>query len=260
MSSENELERHLLSRSYEDPEEIEDLLDNRYSHHGSQKPVLVFGGLQTRGATEAVSIHKIGDKQAKKRRVNARTSVKSYITRTLAAQSRLCRSLQRDQPVDVATLRKYKIPTFEEFLPMNNLWQGYASDLIKENGKYNESMALQRLSSADFHGCLLSVTKAANPELVGVRGIVVWDSQHSFVMVVPRGADAKPWSSESDSFSRSERVGGLRMIPKKGTIFELDVLNKDVEVYSFVIYGSRFEVRSVERSGRKFKPHSVDDL
>lgn len=256
----NELERHLLSRSYEDPEEIEDLLDTRYSHHGGQKPVLVFGGLQTRGATSVLSITKDGGKLPKKRRVNTRTLVKLYITRTMAAQRRLCRLLQRDQPVDVATLKKYRIPTFEEFLPMNNLWQGYAADLIKENGKYNESMALQRLLLADFHGCLLSVTKAANPELVGVRGIVVWDSQHSFVMVIPRGADAKPWSLSSDHFTRLERVGGLRMIPKKGTIFELDVLDNDDDVYPFVIYGSRFEVRLVERLGRKFKPHSVDDL
>lgn len=147
---------------------------------------------------------------------------------------------------------------------MNKLWQKYAQDLIFQNGNLMQSLSsiLPRLTAADFNGCLLTVLQSRNTNVIGTRGIVVWDAQHSFILVVPRNEDSKEWNEEKSRFSPSEMVGGLKVIPKKHTMFGFDIIDprNENDCYGFTIVGSRFEIRSVERSGKKFKNHSVDDI
>jgi ribonuclease P protein subunit POP4 len=82
-----------------------------------------------------------------------------------------------------------------------------------------------------------------------MKGIVIWDARSSFVMVF------------------EDVPGAIRIIQKKGTIFKVPVY-KVVDVDSersdeplyFEILGSRFMYRAVDRAGRKFKAHAVEDL
>lgn len=37
---------------------------------------------------------------------------------------------------------------------------------------------------ADYNGALLRVTKSKNKTLIGLQGIVIWDSQKFFIMIV----------------------------------------------------------------------------
>lgn len=258
----NELERHLLTRCYDDGERIEELLNTRYNMNGDQKPTIMFTGVATMAPKKDESPSLLKSSLNKRRAATTRRLVKKYILLTITKQKLLAQTHRKEITPEV--LRSHRIPLIEDFLPMNRLWQSYAWGLIHA-GSVTSTVVLPKLALADYNGCLLTVTKAKNPQLVGMRGIVVWDSQHSFVMVVPRGPDARPWSSEQESFTPLELIGGLRMVPKKGTIFEFDVAEPEGagtldDAYGFALIGSRFEVRLIERLGKKFKAHSVDDL
>lgn len=324
MNRNNELEKHLLSRSYESSTKISQLLETRYSITGGQKPIILFkqvgepidkqgklGKLalldETKDRLEIIGQNRIR---------NTRLELRSYIQQTLTSQRRLVKKIQlhhrtstkftKKFPIE-KYLVKYEIPQFEEFVPLSEMWQQYMQNLLfparaqgeksKDEGK-NEQLAekvehlaekdqqlaekgqqlteksqqfdsdsldysqlLPKLASADFNGCIVTVIQSKNTLLVGVRGIIVWDTQHSFIVVVPRDEDSREWNEDKNTFSPTETVGGFRMIPKKGSLFAFDVvLPGDEECVGFTMVGSRFEFRSVDRSGKKFKSHNVDDL
>lgn len=284
------VERHFLSRSYESKKKIEELLENRYSQTGGQKPYLIFG--ERAEPEEPPAEIRAKDKiLTRKRKHHTRVQLKEYISNTIANQKKLSRKIKQyrrqhtkssstQNSIETSTkssnqsfkpfpiekmLDHYGIPTFEEFLPMNNLWQNYMQELLFPNGQiHGPLMVLPRLSSADYSGCLLTVTHSKNTNLVGLRGIVVCDMQYLFVICCPRGQDLREWNENADSADMSplELVGGLRVVAKKGSLFSFDVLlpGNDDECMTYTIVGLRMEFRAVDRSGRKFKNHNVDDL
>ena len=101
---------------------------------------------------------------------------------------------------------------------------------------------------------------------------------------MPRGRDYKEWTPKVENnadlakqLDPAALVGGLKVIPKQYTLFGFDVVlpkkepsqdgemevdneSQEVESIGFTLIGSRFEIRSVERSAKKFKNHAVDDL
>lgn len=288
MNKNNALERHLLTRCYSSEARIEELLSTRYSITGDQKPSLLLiptGQDAENGKTKAL-LHqekaKIVDEAHKKKKYNTRMELKSYIKNTLNNQQKVIKKIQAynrltkknvNQKKPFPTLKlleHYSIPMYEEFIPISNLWQDYMQNLLfpSANNKLPSLISiLPKLSSADYHGCLLTVLKSTNTLLVGVRGIVVWDTQHSFILCVPRANDSKEWNETKETFTPSEQVGGLRIIPKKGCLFGFDVIlpssegqEEEDECIGFTVIGSRFEFRSVDRSGKKFKNHNVDDI
>ncbi|KAL6454188.1 POP4 RNases MRP/P 32.9 kDa subunit [Candida maltosa Xu316] len=282
LTGSNEIEKHLLSRCYDSHSEIVELLASRYSMTGDQKPTILFKHIVTnkdknkRKSLLHVDRNKSTTKITPERKKTTKQELKTYISTTLTNQKKLIKKIQahnRKQsktsfPID-KYLVQYRIPKFEDFLTMNELWQKYMQDLIFINGNLPAlQMILPRLTAADYNGCLLTVLQSRNTTVVGLRGIVVWDNQHSFIMVVPKNEDSKEWNEdkqqdeEGSRFTPSEMVGGLRVVPKKHTMFGFDVIspqNED-ECIGFTIIGSRFEVRSVDRSGKKFKNHSIDDI
>jgi len=269
MNRDNLIERKLLSRSYDCQDRIEELLATRYSITGDQKPSILFKQPSLDSDKVKSLLHnEVTTTVSRARQINTRAQVKGYIEKTLSNQRKLVNKIRLFRkansggsfPVETY-LNKFNIPRFEHFITMNNLWQSYMNDLLFPNGNVPAmSVILPKLSSADFHGCLVTVIQSKNTHVVGTRGIVVCDTQHSFIVCVPREADAKEWNESKTEFSPTEIVGGFRAIPKKGTLFGFDVITNDDECIGFTIIGSRFEFRPVDRSGKKFKNHNVDDI
>lgn len=287
MNRNNVLEKHLLSRCYSSDARIDELLSTRYSITGDQKPSLILTptGQGTENDKTKSLLHQEkpskSDETHKIRKVSTRLELKNYIKNTLNNQQKVVKKIQaynrlkkqnsQKKPFPIQKLLEhYSIPLYEEFIPINNLWQDYMQNLLfpSANNKLPSLISiLPKLSSADYHGCLLTVLKSSNTLLVGVRGIVVWDTQHSFILCVPRNNDSKEWNEQKDVFTPSEQVGGLRIVPKKGCLFGFDVIlpstdgeQEEDECMAFTVIGSRFEFRSVDRSGKKFKNHNVDDI
>ncbi|ODQ68399.1 RNase P/MRP, p29 subunit [Nadsonia fulvescens var. elongata DSM 6958] len=329
----NEIERSLLAHSHTD-ERVAELLKNRYSMAGDQKPILVLTPTGTPSTTGGKTEIKIGAKSSnngpdsgkignqlvvpiKRRKINARSDLRRYIIEsqksqrliehklkqhlTAKSQPTIEKKIPKSKPataktmstgesdinLDEALLLKIirsagtSIPRYEQFLPLNKLWQGYIRTLIYSgnsgcngnpnngNNKNNNMMAASKLISADYHGALLCVKQASNPSVTGTKGIVIWEAKTCFVMVV-----ASDLTNEFGVKSTRSKVGGLRIIQKKGSKFEFTISNKsDIETAgdkeettgdkseeAFTIIGSRFLYRSVDRSGRKFKGKSVEDL
>ncbi|XP_036440391.1 ribonuclease P protein subunit p29 [Colossoma macropomum] len=125
---------------------------------------------------------------------------------------------------------------YELFLPLHELWKQYIVDLC--NGLKpgsNPQMIQQKLLKADFHGAVLTVVRSKCPSYVGTTGILVQELKHVFKII-----------------TKEDR---LKTIPKRNSVFS-------VEIGDFIthIYGSRFELRSSERSAKKFKVRGTIDL
>ncbi len=63
-------------------------------------------------------------------------------------------------------------------MPLHTLWTQYISELLK-----NCQDLEARLLAADYHGCILTISEAANPIHAGLTGLVIKDSAHSFTIV-----------------------------------------------------------------------------
>ncbi|KAK6203271.1 uncharacterized protein RJT21DRAFT_113183 [Scheffersomyces amazonensis] len=282
MNRTNALERHLLTRCYDSQDRIEELLTTRYSLTGDQKPVIHFTQYkQTDKVKSLLHSEKSSSNNeiSSTRRVNTRRDLQAYIKTTLNNQKKVIKKIQaynrkkssqsRQFPLD-KMIKTFNIPQYDEFIGLNNLWQNYMQELLFVNkNKTIESIPslttiLPKLSTADFNGCLLTVIQSKNTNFVGLRGIVVWDAQHSFLICVPSKNDSKEWNESKDKFSPSEMVGGFRLVPKHKSLFAFDVIipndESETECIGFTMIGSRFEFRSVDRSGKKFKGHAVDGI
>lgn len=253
-------EEKLLLQSHSE-ERTKELLETRYSFNGGQKPLLLLGGT-TGGVSDKVGKPpKPATKQRKAQARNARAAVREFVTAALDRQKGLkAKGLSEAQRAEVVN----EIPKYQDYVAMNRLWNSYITDLLFGTTKpsspsssssstsspwehINPVSLTAKLASADFHGALLTVVSCRNPSTVGIRGIVLWESKNSFVVVV-----------ESTNTSPS----GLRILEKKGAVFQFTVYSSenDHTGHTFEIIGSRFMYRTAERSGRKYKPHNVDDL
>uniref|UniRef100_A0A8C4RUZ0 Ribonuclease P protein subunit p29 n=1 Tax=Erpetoichthys calabaricus TaxID=27687 RepID=A0A8C4RUZ0_ERPCA len=122
------------------------------------------------------------------------------------------------------------------FLPLNELWKQYIRDLC--NGlspESNPQMIQSKLLKADFHGAIVTVTKSKCPSYVGTTGIILQETKHVFRIV-----------------TQHDR---LKVIPKRNSVFT-------VEIDGFIthVYGSKFQLKSSERSAKKFKLKGTIDL
>jgi len=136
------------------------------------------------------------------------------------------------------------------------MWLPYIKEVLRISDRksletINMQNSLLKLSIADYNGCLLKVVKSSNKTTVNTEGIVLWDAQKSFIILV----------KQADDFD------ALKIIPKKGSLFEISIpLNMsgddghDTDNVIFNIVGDRFQYRSSDRSGKKFKNRRVDDM
>ncbi|XP_023582552.1 ribonuclease P protein subunit p29 [Trichechus manatus latirostris] len=129
-----------------------------------------------------------------------------------------------------------QINRYSLFLPLHELWKQYIRNLC--NGLKPDTqpeMIQAKLLKADLHGAVISVTKSKCPSYVGVTGILLQETKYVFRII-----------------TKEDR---LKVIPKLNCVFA-------VEIDGFIsyIYGSKFQLRSSERSAKKFKAKGTIDL
>ncbi|CAR26407.1 ZYRO0B08954p [Zygosaccharomyces rouxii] len=193
---------------------------------------------------------------------NARVALKDYINRCKSSVRNAKRIAREQNITEKNTLMDYlkvnhpkvweDLPNFDKFKPMHEqLWIGYIKEMlnipveVRDTSKFNinRSQALFKLSMADYNGSFLKIVKSVNKNMIGIEGIVIWDSQKNFIMM-----------------TEGALVDEIKCIPKKGTIFALEIPLNDEDALQFSILGDRFKYRSSDRAGRKFKARRVDDM
>lgn len=151
-----------------------------------------------------------------------------------------------------------KIPVNYETLHQKmftEMWIPYIHDILKIDSsrdykenltKLNINVCLSKLSICDFNGCRVRVIKSENLGNMGKEGIVLWDSQKTFIITEnnPVGLDS------------------IKIINKSKTIFEirLPLSRNGKQDLIFHIIGDRLMYRSSDRVGKKFKNKNVKDL
>lgn len=77
------------------------------------------------------------------------------------------------------------IPSFELFVPLHHLWIGYMSELLAliTTEPPSSTSIHSKLLKADFSGSFISVQKSKNPSLVAIQGIVIHESENTFVII-----------------------------------------------------------------------------
>uniref|UniRef100_A0A1I7RWZ4 POP4 domain-containing protein n=1 Tax=Bursaphelenchus xylophilus TaxID=6326 RepID=A0A1I7RWZ4_BURXY len=75
--------------------------------------------------------------------------------------------------------KAFKDLKYDELKPMYELWCGYFKSVLEE---VREDLD-QRLLKLDFHGSILMVSTADNPSMIGLNGIVVYESKKTFQLI-----------------------------------------------------------------------------
>ncbi|GJN90275.1 hypothetical protein Rhopal_003277-T1 [Rhodotorula paludigena] len=95
-----------------------------------------------------------------------------------------------------------------------------------------------KLVKAEFVGCLLSVKRAKNPSLVGLKGIVLQETQGTFKLVTPQSQ--------------------VKVVAKQGTVFNIvlplfSAAPASPRDLSLDLYGDSFAYRPADRVNKKWK-------
>ncbi|CAF3116156.1 unnamed protein product [Rotaria sp. Silwood2] len=131
---------------------------------------------------------------------------------------------------DARQIRKtdFKID-YKNYLFMNDLWKQYITELLKD--VTNNEAILQRILSADYHGCLIRIVKAKNQSLIGKQGIIIQETKNMFVII-------------------EENKNRRCSILKKDCLFSIDIIVKDKQQTIFVS-GTAIAVRPEQRGQKR---------
>lgn len=94
------------------------------------------------------------------------------LSKTITKARQDARQLRSDTSVQI---------DYNNYVFMNNLWKQYITELLKD--AFNNEAILQRIITADYHGCLIRVVQAKNTSLIGKEGIVIQETKTLFVIV-----------------------------------------------------------------------------
>lgn len=170
---------------------------------------------------------------------------------------------QRPKPLSARERRRlglYDIPRdqarYALFEPLSALWLGYIREVLGADVHRGGPEAAQKLTSADFHGAEVEVSRSGCVSRVGVKGIVVKDTRFVFEIVTRRNR--------------------IKTIPKEGTVFRVivpvekkaekgaegagTVAEGATEDFVFEIHGDQFLHRAADRASKKFKAHFLKTL
>jgi len=118
---------------------------------------------------------------------------------------------------------------YKNYIFMNDLWKQYISELLKD--ATNNETILQRILTADYHGCLIRVVKAKNQSLIGKEGIIIQETKNIFIIVEK---------------SKNRRCS----IFKKDCLFSINIIIGDKEQTVFVS-GAAISVRPEQRGQKR---------
>lgn len=145
---------------------------------------------------------------------------------------------------EISQMGIYALPkdtiSYKEIVPLNRLWRGYIARYLGKETLPNAadvqySQFTMDLLKADFHGAKMTVVRAKNPSLVGIRGIVILETKGTFKFV--------------------SKDNKLRTIPKNDSVFRIHWNNVDI-----TIFGKHINCRPAERSVKKIKTFLESDL
>lgn len=251
-------EQLILERTHSTKNALQTLA-NKYSMTGEKKPYLVLGS--TVGG-EAALVEPISGTDTPKR-IDKKQRVAKYTSKFKLAKPRT--ALRQY----ISNVRRGKEQMeYAQVEALNRLWRLYMDELLFEhpNTKTEANHAnmsandlTQKLASADFQGAELLVSRARNPSLVGLKGIVVWDCKSCFVLALQACNPAQ--NDNKNSCATKSRCTLLKLVHKAGANFEFTLPHPASKLaYTFEIVGSRFCYRTADRAARKFKGRNVDDL
>ncbi|KAF2010083.1 RNase P/MRP, p29 subunit [Aaosphaeria arxii CBS 175.79] len=137
--------------------------------------------------------------------------------------------------------------------PLHNLWLGYMKEILglqgvasgEKKSHVHVDHAGAMIGSADMHGAMLEVVRSRCVSRVGLKGIVVRDSQHVFEIITKGNV--------------------LKTIPKEHTIYRMEIPLEAAENVEtprplvFEINGEQFQNRAPDRANKKYKMHYQPD-
>lgn len=153
----------------------------------------------------------------------------------------------------------YDIPREEQkyatFVPLHNLWLGYVREILGSEVYSGGQGAAAKLSAAEFHGAEIEVVRSGCVGRVGIKGIVVKDTRFTFEVITVKNK--------------------IKTVPKEGTIFRVEIPPPEAaksqtlpdtnappapKNLAVEILGDQFNLRSVDRANKKFKPHFLKNV
>ncbi|PNY26416.1 Ribonuclease P protein subunit p29 [Tolypocladium capitatum] len=136
---------------------------------------------------------------------------------------------------------------YDIYEPLNELWRGYAREVLGNDIFTGGPTAAAKLASAELHGALAEVVRSRCPGRVGIEGIVVRDRKFVLEIIT--------------------RKRGLKVVPKEGTTFRIEVpadntpeQDEKKTPFAFEVLGDQLMLRSADRANRKFKMHFLNNL
>ncbi|GAO17357.1 uncharacterized protein UV8b_00213 [Ustilaginoidea virens] len=173
--------------------------------------------------------------------------------RRRARDQKKANSKLRPKPLSSRQRRRlglYDIPRqgqkFDIYKPLHDLWQGYAREVLGSDIYRGGPEAAAKLASAELVGAQAQVVRSRCSGRVGIQGIIVRDRKFVFDMIT--------------------RKRGLKVIPKEGTTFRIEVHpenngpSANAKPFAFDVLGDQFMLRSADRANRKFKQHFLPNL
>jgi ribonuclease P protein subunit POP4 len=168
---------------------------------------------------------------------------------------------QKPKPLSARERRQlglYDVPPghakYAVFEPVHKLWLGYIREILGGDVYRGGPDTAQKLTSADFHGAEVEVSRSGCVSRVGVKGIVIKDSRFVFEVIT--------------------RKNRIKTIPKEGTVFKVvipvespkaegaaeakegqDTEPEPAGEFVFEVYGDQFLYRAADRANKKFKSH-----
>ncbi|KAF4974857.1 hypothetical protein FZEAL_8286 [Fusarium zealandicum] len=171
--------------------------------------------------------------------------------RRKSRQEKKVKQKQRPKPLSSRERRSlglHDIPKngqkYHIYEPLSQLWLGYAREVLGNDVYTGGPGPAAKLASAEFHGAPVQVVRSHCPSRVGIQGIIVRDRKFVFEIITNKR--------------------GLKVVPKEGTIFRIEVPIQDNESdgerkaekkFAFEVLGDQMMLRAPDRANRKFKPH-----
>jgi ribonuclease P protein subunit POP4 len=80
--------------------------------------------------------------------------------------------------------------SYEIFLPLNELWVGYAQELVALSGGAGGPAVAAKIAVGDLHGAIVKVVRSRAVDRVGIEGIVIKETR-SVLEIVVKGMGLK---------------------------------------------------------------------
>ncbi|EJP62184.1 ribonuclease P protein subunit p29 [Beauveria bassiana ARSEF 2860] len=175
------------------------------------------------------------------------------------------REKQRPKPLSSRQRRNlglHDVPatgqSYDIYAGLNQLWAGYARELLGREIYTGGTGAAAKLASAELHGATAEVVRSRCAGRVGIKGIIVRDRKFVIEIITQKR--------------------GLKCVPKDGTTFRISVpaAPEDAaveqnsqgaqvaqvasQIFAFEVHGDQLMLRSADRANRKFKQHFLKNL